>query len=252
MDSKKDYTIAAAVIGVSLILTAFVVSFYFYKVKGLDDVISVTGSSQQTIVSDVVQWSGSVTFGVGATGLADGNAQMQKDIAAIKTYLTANGVTEDQITISPVVVTPNYQSSDASGKSYYGGAGAGSLSGYTFTQNIQVESNDVQGVTKLAQNSGSFIEQGIPFTSNPLEYYYSKLSDLKVQMLADATKDAENRAQSIVGSTGAKLGALRSAKMGVMQITPVNSTEISDYGYYDTSSINKEITAIVTASFSVN
>jgi hypothetical protein len=39
--------------------------------------------------------------------------------------------------------------------------------------------------------------------------------------------------------------------MGVMQITPVNSTEVSDYGINDTSSIEKAITAIVTASFEV-
>jgi hypothetical protein len=59
------------------------------------------------------------------------------------------------------------------------------------------------------------------------------------------------RAGKIVESAGSNLGKLRSASMGVMQITPVNSTDVSDYGYYDTTSIEKQITAIVRASFAV-
>jgi len=39
--------------------------------------------------------------------------------------------------------------------------------------------------------------------------------------------------------------------MGVFQVTSVNSTEISDYGYFDTSAIQKKVTAVVRASFSI-
>ncbi|MFA5160529.1 MAG: SIMPL domain-containing protein, partial [Candidatus Omnitrophota bacterium] len=42
-----------------------------------------------------------------------------------------------------------------------------------------------------------------------------------------------------------------SAKMGVFQITPVNSTEISDWGMNDTTSLDKKVTAVVNASFSI-
>jgi hypothetical protein len=115
-----------------------------------------------------------------------------------------------------------------------------------------VQSSDVEGVTKVAQGSGEIINQGVIFSSQPLQYFYSKLSELKLDMLAQATQDAQSRASRIATSAGSKLGSLRSADMGVFQITPVNSTDLSDYGEYDTTSIQKQITAVVHATFSVN
>ncbi len=37
--------------------------------------------------------------------------------------------------------------------------------------------------------------------------------------------------------------------MGVVQVLPPSSTEVSDYGAYDTSSIEKEVMVTVKASF---
>ena len=68
-------------------------------------------------------------------------------------------------------------------------------------------------------------------------------------MLAEATKDAKNRAEQISQNTDSRIGALKSAKMGVFQITPLYSTEVADYGINDTSSLEKEITAVVTCTF---
>ena len=84
-----------------------------------------------------------------------------------------------------------------------------------------------------------------------MEYYYSKLADLKLTMLAAATQNAKDRASRIATSTGATLGPIQSASMGVFQVTAVNSTDISDYGAYDTTTIDKRVTAVVRSSFTV-
>jgi uncharacterized protein len=84
----------------------------------------------------------------------------------------------------------------------------------------------------------------------PPMYFYTKIADLKIDMLALATKDARNRAGKIAENAGSKLGELKSAKMGVFQITPINSNEVSDYGINDTSSIEKEIMSVVNCVFS--
>ena len=71
-------------------------------------------------------------------------------------------------------------------------------------------------------------------------------------MLGEAAKDAKVRAEKIAASTGNSIGAVRSARMGVMQITAADSTEVSDAGISDTSSIDKDVTAVVNVSFAVN
>ena len=89
--------------------------------------------------------------------------------------------------------------------------------------------------------------QGVEIDSGSPRYLYTKLSELKIDMLADATKDATMRATQVVTNANGKLGRLVEAKMGVMQINPKGSSATSAEGNNDTTSFEKEITAVVTA-----
>jgi uncharacterized protein len=84
------------------------------------------------------------------------------------------------------------------------------------------------------------------------EYHYTKLGDLKIEMLAEAAKDAKVRAQQIAQSTGSSIGSVRTARMGVLQITPADSNDVSDSGVNDTSSLDKDITAVVNVGFAID
>lgn len=70
-------------------------------------------------------------------------------------------------------------------------------------------------------------------------------------MLAKATENAKQRAENMARATGNKIGFMRSAKMGVFQITPVTSTDVSDWGTNDTSSLDKKVMSVVTVSFAI-
>ena len=87
--------------------------------------------------------------------------------------------------------------------------------------------------------------------SSAPEYFYTKLDELKIEMLAKATENAKQRAESMTKATGNKIGFMRSAKMGVFQITPVTSTDVSDWGVNDTTSLYKKVMAVVTVSFAI-
>ena len=172
---------------------------------------------------------------------------MKHDLIVVEKYLKESGIQDGEITVNPITVMPNY-SNDGS---YYGKGGGSSIIGYSLSQDMIIESSNVSGITKAAQDSGAIINQGVVFSSQAPEYYYSKLTGLKLEMLAAATKDSQLRAERIAESTGAHIDRLRTASMGVFQITPVNSTDLSDYGNYDTTSIQKQVMAIVHASFSL-
>ena len=83
------------------------------------------------------------------------------------------------------------------------------------------------------------------------EYFYSNLAELKIDLLKEATLDAKQRATSMLSATGANVGKVKQMKMGVFQITPPDSTDVSDYGMNDTSSIDKKITAVTNIVFNV-
>lgn len=122
---------------------------------------------------------------------------------------------------------------------------------YRLMQTVEVSSPDVDKLTTISREATELINSGVAFESYPPQYFYTKIADLKVELLGLATKDAKTRAEQIAKSTGSQIGNLRAAKMGVFQITPMYSTEVSDAGINDTSSIDKEITGVITCDFEI-
>lgn len=233
--------VPAAVLALGLVVCAFVIGHTLYQTRTLGNVIEVTGSAERVITSDTVKWSGRISRSTGMDGLNAGNAALKSDLAQVRAALVEAGVSEEQLNVRPTNVYPSY-SSDSSG--------ASRQTGYNFEQTFTVESGDVRGVTKLAADvADQMLTSGVLFNTDSLEYYYSKIGDLKLEMISEATANAKDRAKRIAESTGARLGTVRAAGLGVFQVTSVNSTEISDYGSYDTSAIEKKITAISRASF---
>ncbi|HNV36972.1 MAG TPA: SIMPL domain-containing protein, partial [Rectinema sp.] len=113
----------------------------------------------------------------------------------------------------------------------------------------RVTSTDIDRLERVSRSAGDLIAQGVALDSASLEYMYTKLADLRNSLLERATEDAKKRAEAIASSSGAKIGAVKSARMGVFQITPRYSTMVDDYGINDTSSRLKDVTAVVGAEF---
>jgi hypothetical protein len=132
------------------------------------------------------------------------------------------------------------------------GGESSEIMAYSLRQSVDVRSNDVDKIAQIAREATELINQGILLESGSPQYSFTRLGDLKIEMLGEAAKDAKTRAEKIAASTGNSIGAVRSARMGVMQITAADSTEVSDAGISDTSSIDKDVTAVVNISFAVD
>ena len=131
------------------------------------------------------------------------------------------------------------------------GAETSEITGYSLRQQLEVRTNDVDKIAQIAREATELINQNILIESNAPQYFYTRLGDLKIEMLGEAAKDAKIRAEKIAASTGNKIGTVRSARMGVLQITAADSTEVSDAGISDTSSIDKDMTAVGNIGFAV-
>ncbi|MDD3089313.1 MAG: SIMPL domain-containing protein [Candidatus Omnitrophica bacterium] len=230
--------IAAATIVSSVILSrGFLKLMKFQK-----EVITVTGSAQMSIKSDYTVWR--TYFWREDTDLSAAYKGIMEDLEKVKAYLAAKGVNEDDIIVSQVDTTTIYRKNAR-------GTDTNEIEGYRLTQGLEVRSSDVDKVTEVSRTATDLMVEGIRLESWAPEYFYTGLDELKVEMLARATENAKLRAESMTKATGNTIGAIRSAKMGVFQITPVNSTTVSDWGENDTSSLDKKVTAVVSASFAI-
>ena len=170
--------------------------------------------------------------------------KLKNDLKKVKDYLLSTGVKEDEIIVSQVDTDVLYKKNEK-------GHDTNEIEGYRLGQGIEVRSYDVKRIGNVSRQSTELINQGIEFISGSPEYFYTKLAELKIEMLAMATENAKKRAQSMAASTGNKIGLMRSARMGIFQITPVNSYDVSWYGNNDTSSFEKKVNAVVNVTFSI-
>lgn len=96
-------------------------------------------------------------------------------------------------------------------------------------------------VEGISREVTELINLGVELNSYAPEYYYTKMAELKLEMIAEATKDAKARAEKIAENAGAKLGKLKKSDMGVFQIIAQNSSEDFSWGgSFNTSSKKKE------------
>jgi len=231
----------ALIISLTALIATIVLAVTFKNIKSENQSINTTGSAKKVIVSDLGVLNG--TISVNASSPKDAYQLLQSQKPILVSYLNKEGFAAKDIEFQTINSYANY--------TYNQNGQQVGISSYTSSQMVRISSPDVNKIKEISLDISSLIEQGVSFIVNSPEYYYTKLGDIKIEIQAEAAKDAMIRGRRIAEATGRKLGALRRARMGVIQITPENSNMVSDQGINDVSSIRKEITAVVNADFSI-
>ncbi|MDI1249233.1 MAG: SIMPL domain-containing protein [Lacunisphaera sp.] len=206
-------------------------------------VVNVTGSARKNVRSDLVVWRAS--FSVDAPTLLEAQQKLRADHAKVAAFFSTRGI--EGFAASPVQIreiTARRRNEDED-------TTANVRVGYRLSQSIEARSPDVEQLPRLAGDSSELLEQGVAFMSEGFEFIYTKAGDAKIEMMAEATKDARARAEQIAQQGGGAIKELRSARMGVVQINPLYSGATSWEGNNDTSALEKTITATVAATFTL-
>ena len=204
--------------------------------------LTVTGSAKTSAVADNAVWTLSVSLSSPTVGAAV--KKVDSDVAALSSYLTQGGIAADALTLGSVSTYANEE--------YVNGNSTGRILSYRASRDVTVRTKDVQLVSKLSQGIGTLLGTGINVNNYGPQYYISNLPELRPELMSDAMKDAKLRAESLTQAVGASLGSLVNVKAGPIQITTPDSTMTADYGAYDTSTIEKTVSATVSVTFNTN
>jgi hypothetical protein len=240
----KQALIAVVIVSLAVVLGAYLIGRKSFVIRGDgNDTIQVTGSATKSIKSDYGTWHGGV--GVRGTTRALAYTDLKRSLADVMKYLKDEKQVPDTAITVGAIETTAIPEKDAEGRD------TGKTIAYDMWQDFDVSVPDVQKVTELARTAPDLLTRGITIRSDAPQYLYTKLADLRVEMLAEAAKDARTRAETITKNAGSKVGGVRAVKTGVFQITKPNSTEVQDGGSYDTSTVDKDITAVISMTFGV-
>jgi hypothetical protein len=226
-------------LAVAGVLIAHSLSGTVRDVRHTRDKLQVTGSAKIPITADLVRWTLRVT--AEAPTAPPAVRRLRSDGAAVRTFLQRRGVPAGAISASVATSQKIVERLSKTRSRTY----------YRATQQLEVSTREIDAVEPVTTRIGHLIERGIGVSAEPLEYYSTELTQAKLDVLEAATKDARKRAEILVKGLGGKLGGMRASSLGVYQIVPRDSTEVSDYGISDTSSREKDVTAVVSATFAV-
>lgn len=238
---KQPMVAGATVLAISLFLAAIVGSYTAYGIRSMDNSLSVTGSAKKSVDADQVKWTLNVSKPVMASTIKEGYTEIDRELKVVKTFLLKNGFADADLSVSTVFMEEVYEQN----------VPAPEYKKYNLRQSVTLSSKDVQRVDVLSKNIKEIVDQGVLLSALSPEYSISGLADLRVKLLSDALKDAQSRAASIASVSGNGVGKLKSASSGVVQVLPLGSNDVSDYGTYDTTTIHKDVMVTVRAAFAV-
>lgn len=239
--------VSTTILGVSIIAACYVFMNGYKQRNNTENAIHVTGMGTKDFDSDLIVWRGS--FSKMNFDLPAASAALDADKNNIKNYLVSKGVNESEIVFSAVDIQKQFDDV----RNGNGDVVSSVFVGYILTQSVTIESQDVNRIEQISREVSELINTGVEFYSEAPEFYYTKLAELKQQMVKEATEDARMRAEKIAEASGSELGNLKNAEMGIFQIVGQNSNE--DYswgGTFNTGSRRKTASITMQLEFEID
>ncbi|MFH1010851.1 MAG: SIMPL domain-containing protein [bacterium] len=240
-DRNSHFSWGLLAIGVSIVLSAFILSGAAVSIKRARDTITVTGSARMRVTCDYVVWRGNIVVNAATVGVA--SQALHGYRAKVQKFFREKGLADTAAVFKTVYSTAQQE--------YKDGGYTGRIFGYEVSQAFEVHSNDLDRILAVADAMEALMREGVPLQLSAPEFYYTPLDEARVKLMAEATMDAHRRAEQIAAAAGGEIGPIREARMGVIQVVAPYSMAVSDYGMYDTSTREKDIVATVKTVFAL-
>ena len=233
----KNVLLSACVIGLGLMCAGFFPGYYYYHAKMDNRTVTVKGLAERDVQSDLALWN--IAFQVADNDILIAKQKIENQQKLITDFLTKAGFDKDEI------LEQGLSMQDAYADSYRDKSSISAR--YTLNQQFVVRTNKVALVQSTFPNIGNLVSKGVVFKpyGNGVSYVYTKLNQIKPEMLKEATKNALAAANEFATNSGSKVGDIKSANQGVFSISARES--IPDHS--DESQINKTVRVVSTVEY---
>lgn len=243
----KTLWVFAFILSLGFIISAAVMGYALQQFNNTKNSITVKGLAEKPIQADSARWEIHLQTNRASSTIPEAYQLLDQRIKSLQGFFIEHGFKVADI-----------QLGNKSSESYYEDVDIGEgkttreFRGYIARQSFVLNSRDIKKIEKAAKDAYLLDEKGISIRENP-EYLVSNLEEIKMSLIANATKNAYNRANEFAKVGGVKVGSMRSASQGAFYILPENGSDAdSDYGgAYDKETINKIARVVVTINYTI-
>ncbi|WP_027966713.1 SIMPL domain-containing protein [Halomonas halocynthiae] len=214
----RTWVVSASILGLCLLLGLAALGYQLgssaIEYKQMDRVVTVKGLSEREYPADVVIWP--IQFTEASNNLEALYASLERSTGMIRDFLESRGIASEDIGSSAPAIN------DRSAQTY--SSGDEGQFRYTASQTVTVYSDEVDNVRELMQSLSALGKQGIVFTGGgydaQVEYLFTRLNDVKPDMIEEATRKAREVAEKFAEDSDSRLGKIRNASQGQFSISP--------------------------------
>ena len=203
MDSLK--------IGISIVMAAVILALGLANIITPERSVSVRGLAEREVEADLAVWN--MSFSMGENSLESMQRSILEKTEVIKKYLIKHGLEESDFTVKPAAITDNSLNSymDQTKITYK----------FVAQQTILVRSGKIEAVKSAYADSLELVSAGIAVSQDydsKVSYEFTKLNDIKPEMIAEATKNARTAAEQFAHDSNSKVGKIKKATQGLFTI----------------------------------
>ena len=222
-------------VAVGLALGGYFVSKTLYNAKVALNTAEAKGLAERRVVSDRANWKIIFTVtGASREEIPSLYKQAEQHQQTIISLLKDNGFDDSEIEVG--ILDYNYQEFRDDKQKLVDQT-------HALVGDISVETTKVTQISKVRASVNKLIAQGINIQNQAPSYHFTKLNEIKPDMLREATKNARLAANEFAENAGVKVGGIRNALQGNFFVRDAGE----EYG--DTAKIDKDVRVVTTITF---
>jgi len=212
LGSAVSVLLAALVLAAGVAVAGWQIGAGFQAARSAERVVTVRGLAEREAKADLVLWP--LRLVATSDDLAAAQAEVQRALGLVQAFMTAGGIPAAAIEVQGIEVT------DLLAQAYRSGPVE---SRFIVALNLMIRHADVDGVKALSQRVGELVEAGVVLSSDGLRgpfYLFTRLNDVKPEMIAEATRNAREAADQFAADSGSAITGIHRASQGLFQILP--------------------------------
>lgn len=221
---------SAGILAIGLIIGGYLLGNGLLRSKMADRSVTVRGLAEREVTADLATWT--IAYSAQSTSLQNAQADMDQDTAAIRTFFKELGFEADAL--KPTGANVNQYSSNG-------------IPQYTIRQRMSLRTDDIEKAQAAVARQFDLVRRGVVLEDGSgMSYTFTKLDEIKPEMVAEATKDARKSAEQFAEDSGTDVGGIKSATQGYFSI---NSRDGDAGGYGVTDTPYKKVRVVTTVNF---
>lgn len=223
----------AGILAIGMIAGGYLLGDGLLRAKDAERAVTVRGLAERNVTADLATWT--ISYAASSTSLTEAQDKVRRDTQSIEAFFKDLGFPADAL-----------QPTGANVSSYTNEG----VTTYTVRQRLALRTEDIARAQKAVARQfdlvgrGVFLEEG-----SGMAYTFTKLNDIKPEMVAEATKDARAAAEQFAKDSSSAVGKIRDATQGYFEIE-ARDGEAGGWGSAD--SPYKKVRVVTTVSFTLD